>query len=125
MRTSPPTLKGATIGNAAGEITWTVFSDTSEKLTGYASTSVVRSLNSDGFASGDLRSLTIDSNGIINGVYTNGEVVEMAQISLANFLGSIRSQEERELFRGDDRVRKSHSEPGRNRWPWRNPVQLP
>jgi len=80
-----PTLKSATIGDA-GVITWTLASDTAEKLTGYASTSVVRSLNSDGFASGDLRSLTIDSNGIINGVYTNGEVVELAQISLANFL---------------------------------------
>jgi flagellar hook protein FlgE len=79
-------LKGATIGNAAGEITWTVFSESTEKLTGYASTSVIRSLNSDGFASGDLRSLNIDNNGIINGVYTNGEVVELAQISLANFL---------------------------------------
>jgi flagellar hook protein FlgE len=79
-------LKGATIGDASGEITWTVATDTSEKLTGYASTSVIRSLNSDGFASGDLRSLNIDSNGIINGVYTNGEVVELARISLANFL---------------------------------------
>ena len=78
-------LKGATIGNAASEITWTVFSDPAEKLTGYASTSIVRSLNSDGFASGDLRSLSIDSNGVINGVYTNGEVVELAQICLANF----------------------------------------
>ena len=79
-------LKGATIGNAAGEITWTVSTETSEKLTGYASTSVIRSLNSDGFASGDLRSLNIDNNGVINGVYTNGEVVELARISLANFL---------------------------------------
>jgi flagellar hook protein FlgE len=79
-------LKGATIGDASGEITWTVASDTTDKLTGYASTSVIRSLNSDGFASGDLRSLNIDNNGIINGVYTNGEVVELARISLANFL---------------------------------------
>lgn len=78
-------LKGATIGNAAGEITWTVFSNTKEKLTGYASTSVVRSLNSDGYSSGDLRSLSIDNNGIISGVYTNGEVVELARISLASF----------------------------------------
>lgn len=77
-------LKGATIGNAAGEITWTI-TDPTEKLTGYASTSVVRSLNSDGFASGDLRSLSIDSNGIINGVYTNGEVVELSRICLASF----------------------------------------
>ena len=78
-------LKGATIGNEDGEINWTLFSDTSEKLTGYASTSVIRSINSDGYASGDLRSLDIDSNGVIYGVYTNGEVVEMARVSLAYF----------------------------------------
>ncbi len=77
-------LKGATIGTA-GAITWALFTKPEEKLTGYASTSVVRSLNSDGFGSGDLRSLSIDKNGIINGVYTNGEVVELAQICLANF----------------------------------------
>ena len=78
-------LKGATIGNTDSEITWTISSDTREKLTSYASTSVVRSLNSDGYASGDLRSLNIDNNGFISGVYTNGEVVQMARISLASF----------------------------------------
>jgi flagellar hook protein FlgE len=78
-------LNGATIGDASGEITWTVFSDTREKLTGYASTSVIRSINSDGYASGDLRSLDIDNDGTIYGVYTNGEVVEMARVSLAYF----------------------------------------
>ena len=78
-------LKGATIGDAAGDITWSLETEPSEKLTGYASTSVVRSLNSDGFASGDLRSLTIDNNGIISGVYTNGEVAGLSRICLASF----------------------------------------
>ncbi len=78
-------LKGATIGNASNQITWTIFSDKRETLTGYASTSVIRSLNSDGYASGDLRSLTIDTTGIISGVYTNGEVVQLARICLASF----------------------------------------
>lgn len=78
-------LKGATIGDASGEITWSLKTEPADQLTGYASTSVVRSLNSDGFASGDLRSLSIDNNGIISGVYTNGEVAGLSRICLASF----------------------------------------
>jgi flagellar hook protein FlgE len=78
-------LKGAEIGDGTGNIVWALQSKPTDKLTGYASTSVVRSLNSDGFASGDLRSLSIDNNGIISGVYTNGEVAGLGRICLASF----------------------------------------
>ena len=77
-------LKGATIGTA-NVVNWAVFTKPSEKLTGYTSTSIVRSLSSDGYALGNLRTLNIDSNGYISGVYTNGEVVSMARVCLANF----------------------------------------
>jgi flagellar hook protein FlgE len=77
-------LKGATIGNSSKQITWTV-SDTTQKLTGYASQSVIRSTSADGYASGDLRSLVIDTGGLISGVYTNGQTMELYKLSLANF----------------------------------------
>ena len=116
-------LKGATIGTGAGNnINWALNTEPTEKLTGYASTSVLRSLNSDGFASGDLRSLTIDNNGIINGVYTNGEVVELAQISLANFLDPTALKKNGNYFGETTGSGKATAEPGGNRRPWRNPV---
>lgn len=80
-----PLLKGATIGTA-GVVDWNLVTDTARKLTGYASESAVRSLYSDGFASGELRSLSIDNKGIISGVYTNGQILELYQVALANFL---------------------------------------
>jgi flagellar hook protein FlgE len=82
--TDPLILKGATIGNA-GIMNWNLTTDPSRKLTGYASDSAVRSLYADGYAAGELRSLSIDSKGIISGVYTNGQTLALAQIALANF----------------------------------------
>jgi flagellar hook protein FlgE len=77
-------LKGATIG-VDNEINWALLTDTNRKLTGYSSASIVNSLSSDGYSSGNLKSLSVDGKGVISGTYSNGEVVEMAQISLANF----------------------------------------
>lgn len=77
-------LNGADIGDG-GEINWALATDTTRMLTGYASASGVRSLHADGFAAGELRSLSIDSNGVISGVYTNGQTLELAQIGLASF----------------------------------------
>jgi len=82
--TDPDILKGATIGDA-GVLDWNLTTDASRKLTGYSSDSSVRSLYADGYAAGELRSLSIDSKGIISGVYTNGQTLELAQIALANF----------------------------------------
>jgi flagellar hook protein FlgE len=77
-------LNGATIG-VDNEITWAIATDTTRKITGYTSASIVKSLSSDGYPSGDLKSLSVDSKGVISGIYSNGEVAEMAQVSLANF----------------------------------------
>lgn len=77
-------LKGATVG-VDNEINWAILTDDTQKLTGYNRASIVTSMTTDGFSSGDLRSLSVDGKGVISGTYSNGEVVEMAQISLANF----------------------------------------
>ncbi len=39
----------------------------------------------DGFAPGTLTSLEIDANGLLNGVFSNGETLSLAQVALANF----------------------------------------
>jgi len=72
---------GATIGSD-GVVTWDI---KGSSITGYASTSVIRSLSNDGYASGLLKSLSIDGDGKINGFFTNGQTSDIAQFVLADF----------------------------------------
>ena len=85
---------GATIGSAANNIKWVVAGDTatsvtSEIMTGYASPSVNRSLVSDGWASGELQSLSIGDDGVIDGFFTNGQSAGIGQIALAKFTNTL------------------------------------
>jgi flagellar hook protein FlgE len=75
---------GATIGSG-NVITWDLTSSSALAVTGYASASVINSLTNDGYASGTLKSLSIDSDGIINGFFTNGQTADIGQIVLADF----------------------------------------
>jgi flagellar hook protein FlgE len=54
-------------------------------LTQVAGTSTTSSTLEDGYASGTLSSYTIDNTGTIQGVFTNGQTVPIAQIALATF----------------------------------------
>ena len=76
---------GATVGLSDNKITWNLVSEDAQKITGYASTSVVKSLVNDGYTSGVLKSLNFDNDGIINGFFTNGQTSNLGQIVLANF----------------------------------------
>jgi len=86
---------GATIGDGgtgagSNNITWAIdgsaaTSVTPEVMTGYASPSVNRSLVSDGWASGELQSLSIGEDGVIDGFFTNGQSMAIGQIALAKF----------------------------------------
>jgi len=75
---------GATIGNS-NVVTWDIEGSSAPPITGYASTSVIRSLSNDGYASGILRSLSIDGEGKISGFFTNGQTSNIAQLVLADF----------------------------------------
>jgi flagellar hook protein FlgE len=50
-----------------------------------AGTSATSSTLQDGYASGTLNSFTIDSGGIIEGIFSNGQTVPVGQIALATF----------------------------------------
>ncbi|NTW77569.1 MAG: flagellar hook protein FlgE [Syntrophaceae bacterium] len=75
---------GATIGSG-GTVVWNMAGVDALDITQYASASVVRSLSSDGYSSGSLKSLSIDSDGVISGFFTNGQTTELAQLMLAKF----------------------------------------
>jgi len=83
---------GATIGipegsgaTAENKITWDVVGTEINKITGYASTSVVKSLGDNGYTSGVLKSLDIGTDGIIMGSFTNGQTSQLGQLILADF----------------------------------------
>lgn len=82
--TSAALPNGATIGNG-NVVDWDVIGSTALSITGYASTSVINSLTNDGYASGLLKSLSVRSDGTINGFFTNGQTADLAQIVLADF----------------------------------------
>ncbi|MDQ5985769.1 MAG: hypothetical protein CSYNP_03939 [Syntrophus sp. SKADARSKE-3] len=84
---------GATIGTydtstGKNKLTWGVVSDSTNKINGYASSSVVRSLSQDGYSSGTLKSMTIGGNGVITGFFTNGQTSNLGRILLASFPNS-------------------------------------
>jgi flagellar hook protein FlgE len=58
-------------------------------MTGYASASVNRSLVSNGWTSGELQSLSIGSDGVIDGFFTNGQSIAIGQVALAKFTNTL------------------------------------
>ncbi|MDD5171223.1 MAG: flagellar hook-basal body complex protein, partial [Syntrophales bacterium] len=67
------------------KMTWEITSSDAGTISGFASTSVVRTLANDGYSSGVLKSLSVGSNGIISGFFTNGQTSNLGQVILANF----------------------------------------
>jgi flagellar hook protein FlgE len=55
------------------------------RFTGNSGTSAVSSVTQDGYASSTLRDVAIDGNGVIRGIYDNGQVNPLAQLAIANF----------------------------------------
>ena len=83
---------GSTIGisdTSAGivknRITWGVVSDDTNKITGFASTSVIKALTDNGYSSGILKGMNIGVDGTILGSFTNGQTSKLGQIIMADF----------------------------------------
>lgn len=74
--------------NGAGALTfaWDLYDDNGVPIiTGYPIPSTTSATNTDGYPPGNLSSVIIDSDGIIVGVFSNGQVEEMAQLAIAQF----------------------------------------
>jgi len=54
-------------------------------ITQFAGETTTKAYEQDGYAMGYLESFTIDSSGIITGIYSNGNKAPIAQIALARF----------------------------------------
>ncbi len=58
---------------------------TGDATTQFGAASAVNSFVQDGFAAGALQAISIDREGFLTGQFSNGEVLPLAQISLASF----------------------------------------
>jgi flagellar hook protein FlgE len=54
-------------------------------ITQFGSPSSTAAQSQDGYASGALTGVTIDANGVVNGAYTNGQTIAVAQLAVAKF----------------------------------------
>lgn len=54
-------------------------------MTGFASSSNVSSQSQDGYTSGDFSGISIDGQGVVMGLYTNGQKIAISQMGVAKF----------------------------------------
>ena len=91
LTTPPADVSGIAItgfANGADNLTfdWQLYSPNGAGLlTQVAGSSATSSTLQDGYASGTLSSYNIDSTGVIEGIFSNGQTVPVAQIALAIF----------------------------------------
>ncbi len=73
------------IGSQQGDTISASFAREALSSTQYSAPSTTIFQDQDGFASGFLQSVSVDTDGIITGHYSNGQVLKQAQVSLATF----------------------------------------
>jgi flagellar hook protein FlgE len=69
-------------------INWDLVDDNGDSLgdmTGYDQDSVVTFQHQDGYPAGSLRSISVDEEGVVTATYSNGEMIPMFQLVLADF----------------------------------------
>jgi flagellar hook protein FlgE len=85
---STMTLSSASLGAAGyrfpADVTVTIGGDATP-LTQYAGAGTATARNQDGATMGELQSFTMDSSGILVGIFSNGRTEQLGQVALANF----------------------------------------
>lgn len=76
---------GSEDGSQMGDTVSNRFRPEALATTQYANSSTTVFQDQDGFSSGFLQSVSVDTQGIITGHYSNGQVLQKVQVALANF----------------------------------------
>ncbi|MFO7760788.1 MAG: flagellar hook-basal body complex protein, partial [Desulfobia sp.] len=76
---------GGEDGSLIGDTVSSGFSPEARATTQYASSSTTIFQEQNGFASGFLEDVSVDTEGVMTGHYSNGQVLEKAQVALADF----------------------------------------
>jgi flagellar hook protein FlgE len=80
------TLTGLTNGAANMNVKFEMLDSTGKsRITGFGSDSAVSTTNQDGYTSSVLKDITIGADGIVNGIFDNGQVLPLSQLALASF----------------------------------------
>ncbi|MGH9445892.1 MAG: flagellar hook-basal body complex protein, partial [Terriglobia bacterium] len=82
------TISGLADGASNMNFNWNLYSSGAPVVSQVAGASAASSATQDGFASGSLSSYSIQSDGTIEGSFTNGQTMAIGQIALANFPNS-------------------------------------
>ncbi|VBB42476.1 putative Flagellar hook-basal body protein [uncultured Desulfatiglans sp.] len=77
------TISGLTNGASDININWDLTEN--ENFTGYSLRSMTTFQNQDGYSSGTVQSVSVDRNGVVSGIYSNGQMWPIYQIALADF----------------------------------------
>ena len=72
-------------GSRMGDVVSGNFEPEALASTQYANSSTTVFQDQDGYAAGFLQSVSVDTDGVITGHYSNGQVLEKAQVALASF----------------------------------------
>jgi len=79
-------VNGFADGAASLTFAWQLYNtNTGPLLTQFSGPSATSATQNDGYSAGTLQSFNIQSNGIIQGVFSNGQTQPLAQITIANF----------------------------------------
>lgn len=83
LNATPPLPNPPLVNSAAATIAFSDFDMTT--MTQFGSPFGVNALNQNGFSSGRLAGLSVSSEGVVQGRYTNGQSRDLAQVTLARF----------------------------------------
>jgi flagellar hook protein FlgE len=79
-------IPGWTNGAQAQDVEWQLFDNEGDPaIKSFGAPSALDNFSQDGFGTGRLQALSINDFGLISGVFTNGQTLEIAQIAVANF----------------------------------------
>ncbi len=89
-----PSGSGITINNVSvggQQLGSVAFNISSGGLTQYASTGgavTINTITQNGYAAGQLRSVSVSNNGLVIGTFSNGQNLDLAQVTLSHFNGT-------------------------------------
>ncbi|RXT50421.1 flagellar hook-basal body complex protein [Bradyrhizobium betae] len=89
-----PSGSGITINNVSvsgQQLGSVAFNISSGGLTQYASTSgavTINTITQNGYAAGQLRSVSVNNSGLVVGTFSNGQNLDLAQVTLSHFNGT-------------------------------------
>ncbi|MGC2179785.1 MAG: flagellar hook-basal body complex protein [Bradyrhizobium sp.] len=83
------TIPGLTVGGqAVGNVSLNFASGALTQFASSGGTTTVGQITQNGFAAGQLQSVAINNNGVVVGTFSNGQNIDLAEITLSHFNGT-------------------------------------